>query len=281
MQFVNAIKNEQIGDFDVSVIMPALNEEDDIVAAINNTLNALADYNLKGEIIVINDGSSDSTEDLVNDMMQKNKLIRMLSHEKPCGIGASFWDGVDKAFGNAVILLPGDNENDPWEIFRYFNLLDHVDIVIPFVFNKEVRSLFRNGLSFIYRFIINSTFKINLNYTNGTVLYRKSILKELAHRNNSFFFQTAILVRCIKKGYLFAEIPYRLGLRKHGASEAVTFPSFFKVASGYLRLVKDYYFEKDKGGISFSENSMTAIRRQKQDVSNEFVQLKKTRFNGR
>ena len=88
-----------------------------------------------------------------------------------------------------VTMLPGDNENDPWEILRYRRLLEHVDIVIPFVFNKEVRSVFRNALSFIYRFIINTTFLVNFNYTNGTVLYRKSILKELYYRSTGFSFK--------------------------------------------------------------------------------------------
>ena len=70
-----------------------------------------------------------------------------------------------------VCMLPGDNENDPWEILRYHQLMQHVDILIPFAFNKEVRSLYRNGLSYIYRFIINTTFFVNFNYTNGTVMY--------------------------------------------------------------------------------------------------------------
>jgi glycosyltransferase involved in cell wall biosynthesis len=259
---MDTIKRKKTAAFDITVIMPALNEEDNIVSAINNTLNAFTDFNLKAEIVVVNDGSTDKTQDLANDMIKKDDHVRIIKHDKPQGIGVSFWDGVDNALGNAVILLPGDNENDPWEILRYFNLLNHVDIVIPFVFNKEVRSLFRNALSFVYRFVINSTFIVNLNYTNGTVLYRKTILKKLDHRSDSFFFQTDILVRSIKKGYLFAEVPYRLGLRKHGTSRAVSFPSCFKVAGGYLRLVKDYYFKKsEKAKTTFPEDSMTAIRR--------------------
>jgi hypothetical protein len=143
-------------------------------------------------------------------------------------------------------------------------LLEHVGIVIPFVFNKEVRSIFRNALSFLYRFIINSTFLVNFNYTNGTVLYRRSILKELSFRSTGFFFQTDVLVRVVKKGYLFAEVPYRLGLRKDGVSKAVTFPSLFKVVKGYLRLVRDFYFTKNlKADKSFPADSSTAARKQK------------------
>lgn len=249
---------------DVSVIMPALNEEKNILLAIENALKAFKECGITGEIIVINDGSKDRTRGIVEDFLQSDKRVRILNHSKPQGIGASFWDGVDNAYGASIVLLPGDNENDPWEIFRYFRLLEQVDIVIPFVFNKEVRSIFRNILSFVYRFIINSTFLVNFNYTNGTALYRRSMLKELDFRSTGFFFQTDILVRTVKKGYLFAEVPYRLGLRKDGISKAVSFPSLFKVVKGYLRLVRDFYFTKSlKANEVFSADSSTAARKQK------------------
>lgn len=243
--------------------MPALNEEKNIVSAIKNTLIALEEFGISGEIVIVNDGSSDKTKQLVNELIRTDKRIRMLSHNTPKGIGASFWDGVDNARGASIVLIPGDNENDPLEILRYFKLLEHVDIIIPFVFNKQARSLFRNGLSFIYRFIINSTFLVNFNYTNGTILYRKSILNELDFRSTGFFFQTDILVRTVKKGYLFAEVPYRLGARKEGISKAISFPSLLQVIRGYLRLVHDFYFTKNiKETQIFNADSQTAIRKQ-------------------
>ncbi len=245
----------------VSIVMPALNEEKNILAAMNNTLKSFDDYGINGEIIVINDGSRDKTKDLVDEVMKKDSRVRLITHDTPQGIGASFWDGVDNAGSEMVTMLPGDNENDPWEILRYIKLLEHVDIVIPFVFNKRVRSLFRNALSFVYRFIINTTFMVNFNYTNGTVLYRKSILKELDYRSMGFFFQTDILIRTVKRGYLFAEVPYGLALRNSGVSKAVSFPSLMKVVRGYLRLVKDIYFSNGiKIKKDFIKDSLTARR---------------------
>jgi len=246
----------------LTVIMPALNEEPHILQAINNVLEAFTFYNINGEIIVVNDGSKDTTAEIVkNEIIKRPDKMRIINHDAPKGIGASFWDGVDNAAADIVVMLPGDNENDPLEIFRYYKLLDHVDIVIPFIFNREIRPIFRNVLSCIYRFIINTTFLVNLNYTNGTVIYRKSMLKELDHRANSFFFQTDILIRLLKRGYLFAEVPYELGTRKQGVSKAISFPSLFQVIKGYLKLVKDGY----KGGTiraeNFSGDSQTAIRR--------------------
>lgn len=242
--------------------MPALNEEKNISLAATNTLKAFDDFKINGEIVVINDGSNDKTEEIVLDLSKNDNRIRLIKHSTPLGIGASFWGGVDVTAGEAVVMLPGDNENDPWETFRYANLLDHVDVVIPFVFNRQVRSFLRNALSCTYRFIINSTFGVNFNYTNGTVLYRKSILSEIDCKSVGFFFQTEILIKVAKRGYLFAEVPYRLGLRPQGVSKAVTFPSFLKVVRGYFRLIKDIYFNKAAKNMrgKFSEDSQSAKR---------------------
>ena len=247
----------------LSVIMPSLNEEENISGAIKDVLDAFDFFKIDGEILVINDGSTDQTQTLIEQKIKENPgRILIIRHEVPKGIGASFWEGVNEASGDAIVMLPGDNENNPREALRYYKLLEQVDMVIPFVFNKEVRSLFRNALSFVFRFIINTTFLVNFNYTNGTILYRKSILKELKTRSDGFFFQTDILVRSAKKGYLFAEVPYKLGARKKGKSKAVTFPSFFRVLKGYLRLVKDYHFSNKKNQQEFfPDDSLTAIRR--------------------
>ncbi len=256
------MKNQDISESNVyiSVIMPALNEENNISEAIINTLKAFDFFNLIGEIIVVNDGSLDRTGELVEGFIKKDSRIKLLKHTKPEGIGASFWEGVENCKGDIVIMLPGDNENDPFEIFRYCKLLESVDIVIPFFYNREIRSFFRNALSFVYRFIINTTFIVNLNYTNGTILYRRSILKDLGHRSKGFFFQTDILIRLLKNEYLFAEVPYKISKRGEGKSKAVSFPSLIQVIKGYLQLVKDIRFKK-KPKINFPDDSLTKIRR--------------------
>ena len=230
--------------FSVSVIMPALNEEENVAAVIDTTLAAFVNLGIEGEVIVVNDGSTDNTRNLVKQKMETSDKIHMIEHPVPQGIGASFWDGVDSAKGDIALMLPADNENDPYETLRYISLLEHVDIAVPFAYNKNVRSLSRNIVSFIYRAIINTTFMTNFNYTNSTVIYRRSILKQLDYRCAGFFFQTDILIRLVAMGYLFGEVPYRLGTRSSGSSKALTFSSFIKVAKGYLRLVRDVYFSR-------------------------------------
>lgn len=247
----------------LSIIIPALDEEKNIEAAIDSVLIALKDFKIFGEVIVVNDGSTDKTRLLVEGKIKQSpQTIKIINHSSPQGIGASFWDGVDKALGETVVMLPGDNENDPNEILRYYCLMKEVDIVVPFVFNKEVRPFIRRLLSSLYHFIIKMSFSFDLRYTNGTSLYRRSLLKELNHRSIGFFFQADILVRLIKKGYLFAEVPYKLSSRHSGSSKAMKISSLSCLIKEYLCLFRDYHFKKKlmlKGG--FSVDSATYIRK--------------------
>ena len=246
----------------LSVVMPSLNEEDNIRAAINETLAALDEFEINGEIIVVNDGSKDKTLEIVEEIHKADNRVKIISHDVSEGIGASFWDGVDHSTNETITMLPGDGENNPSEIIRYLGLLHHVDIVVPFVFNPQVRPWWRSALSFAYRFIVNTTFLVNFNYTNGTILYKKSVLEELSYRDQSFFFQTDILIRSVKRGYLFAEVPYSLGTRGSGDSKAISYPSLFMVIKGYCQLVKDFYFKKKVNfDNSVAENTSTAKRR--------------------
>lgn len=246
----------------VSIIVTALNEEKNIFNAINNTLMAFKDFNILGEIIVINDGSTDGTGSVVQSSFVDNKDIHTVTHDKPHGVGASFWEGVDNARGEVVAWLPGDNQTDPWEVLRYFSLLDHVDIVIPFIYDTKVRSLARRMLSSMYRSIINTTFSTNFNYTNGSILYRKLIFDRLTYRSSSFFFQTDILIRLSKMGCMFAEVPFRLGIREHGVSKAVSFPSLISVIKGYFYLLMDIYFRRRiTANTTFADDTQTSKRR--------------------
>lgn len=221
--------------------MPALNEERNILAAMEATIRAFDVLGIEGQIVVVDDGSSDKTGALVDQYAQQETRIRKIRHETPKGIGASFWDGVQLSTHDVVTMFPGDNENDPREALRYLDLLEHVDIVVPFVYDKQARGAFRRLLSFLYREIINFSFAMNLNYTNGTVLYRRSILGQVSLKAAGFFYQTELLVKTIRAGYLFAEVPCALGKRTSGSSKAVTLGSFLNVAKSYLSLLNGAY----------------------------------------
>lgn len=152
------------------------------------------------------------------------------------GIGYSLQDGIRASSRNAVTWLPADGENDPNELLRYLPLIEHVDIVIPFVINKKVRPLTRRVLSAIYLTIINTTFGTRFNYTNGNIIYRKGVFDVVRPRSNGFLVHAECLVRAIRSGFTFAEVPVTLKKRCEGDSKALLLNSFFSVCREFVGL---------------------------------------------
>jgi len=227
----------------ISVIMPALNEEAAVADSIKSCLSAFMACGLSGEVVVVNDGSTDRTGEIISGISKEfPDRVKMVVHEKPMGVGRSFMDGSKAARGEGVVMVPGDNENDPRQILCYANMLDACDIIVPFVVNKEVRPAGRNVLSSLFAFIVNFTFGTTFKYTNGTVIYRTSVLREIETKTSGFFFQAETLVKAAKLGYLIAEVPYFLSKRVGGSSKAISFNSLKKVISGYVSLIRDIYF---------------------------------------
>ena len=247
-------------NIDISVVMPALNEEANINKTIEDLLNAFRKLKINGEIIVVNDGSTDGTKTITESFMDKYTNIRITNHQEPQGIGNAYWDGVEESNGECITWIPADGENDAFEILRYLPLMDHVDIIVPYVYNKETRSWKRRLLSKTYKAIINLSFGMILNYMNGTVIFRRSILEELDLRSGGFFFQTELLIKTIKKGYLYAEVPYGLNMRASGQSKALSMSSLYKVISGYIGMLFSVYVSGNRER-SLSHDSVTLKRR--------------------
>ncbi|WP_295100229.1 glycosyltransferase family 2 protein [uncultured Candidatus Kuenenia sp.] len=245
--------------YKLSAIMPALNEEGNIVDAVENVIDSCRKVGCSVEVIVVNDGSTDKTELMVNGLMEKYPFVKMIRHDKPKGIGASYWEGVRKSQGEMVTYIPGDFQNDAYETLRYLPVMDHVDIVIPFFYNMNVRTWSRRMISKFYKGIINVSFGILLNYMNGPVIFRKCVLENVVLKSTGFFYQTELLIKCLNSGYLYAEVSCAVNERTIGVSKALTLRSFYKVITDYLyTMAAVYVFDrKDK---SIMPNSVTALR---------------------
>lgn len=253
--------------YDISVVMPALNEQANLEVAVIETVDAFTKLGINGEIVLINDGSSDSTGEIADRMAKIYPFIQVIHHTKPNGIGGSFWEGAHSARGDVVTMLPGDGENDPTEILRYLPLMKQVDIVVPFVYNLEVRGRRRRWISRLYKAIINLSFGMLLNYMNGTVMYRRSVLLSLTLKARGFFYQTELLIKAIRMGYLYAEVPYALGTRSSGKSKATTLKSLMRLSRDYLRTVYQVYVSERKKRVEIPMATATNERRAQMAIS--------------
>ena len=226
----------------ISIVVPCFNEEANINLVLDELIIDLKSLKYQAEIIVINDGSTDDTYKIVNNY--NSQYIKLINHTKNQGFGAAFWSGVNKSSGDYVIMVPGDGEARFRNIIYALQLIDHVDLIIPFFMNKNKRNFFRRLISFLFTKVINLTFGLSLNYTNGTIIYPKKELIKINSKSKGFLFQVEILVKLIKSGLIYAEVPVKLNSRISGKSKAIKFKTFINVCFDYLVLINDIYFKK-------------------------------------
>lgn len=229
----------------LTIVVPALNEEENIIHAVDSMRADLRRADIDWELIIVDDGSADRTPEICDELSRAHAPhIRVIHHRRPLGIGAGIRDGVRAATKNAVTWLPGDGENDPYEIIKYTPLLEHVDFIVPFVINKDARSRRRQFLSRIYRAIVNATFGTSFNYTNGNVIYKRTVFDVVRQESSGFFFQTECLVKAARAGFIFAEVPIRIRTRLKGRSKAITWRSLKAVVRDYVRLVTSIFLKQ-------------------------------------
>jgi glycosyltransferase involved in cell wall biosynthesis len=97
----------------ISVIIPCYNEENTIQQIIELVRNALNEREY--EIILVDDGSTDATSQIINDVFANQNTIKVISHELNLGKGAALRSGFNACSGDVVIIQDADLEYDPSE----------------------------------------------------------------------------------------------------------------------------------------------------------------------
>ena len=235
------MNSEHPADMSLSVVVPALNEEDNIRLVIDELVSAVQSAVADWEVILIDDGSTDRTGEMADEMGAEQARIRVVHHERPHGFGASLAEGFLTSAKAAVTWIPADCENDPGELLKYLPLIEHVDIIIPYVTTPEVRRFHRRMLSALFVRIINATFGTRFNSTNTTSIYRRAVFDVVKPRSTGFLINAETLVKAVKAGFNFADVPVGLRKRSQGDSKALSARSILNLMWEFLRLVAWVY----------------------------------------
>lgn len=191
----------------ISIVIPALNEEGNIRATIDAVSCAAREFVDDYEIIVVNDGSSDRTPEIVYDCSKANPRIRMITHEKPKGFGASYNAGRRDAMMKYCMMVHGDNAFPSETLARLFQHAGKTDIVCGFIANPQARTKTRQLISALYTRILNVLFGLKLRYYNGLQIHETEWLKAQELESAGFGFQAELLIKGIGAGRSYIEVP--------------------------------------------------------------------------
>jgi glycosyltransferase involved in cell wall biosynthesis len=110
----------------LSAIIPVYNEEKSIIRVINNLKNILTDMTVKSEIIVVDDGSTDKSQEI----LQKIHGIKYFRHPKNIGYGGALKTGIKNAKGDIIVITDGDDTYPNEIIPELIKKMDKYDMVV-------------------------------------------------------------------------------------------------------------------------------------------------------
>jgi len=110
----------------LSIIIPAFNEEDVLEKFTEDLARVLSSFNDTYEIILVDDGSTDNTYSIANNISN----IKVIRHPYNKGNGAAVKTGIHKAKGEVLVIIDADGQHDPKHILEMFEMLDEYDLVV-------------------------------------------------------------------------------------------------------------------------------------------------------
>lgn len=198
----------------LSIIIPAWNEE----KVIGDTLSKYVNYfegQYNYEIVVVMDGCTDSTLQIVKDYSRKNNKIKYLYFTKKLGKGGGIIEGFKVAEGDLISFTDADGATSPEELDRLIESIGDWDGSIgsrwmdgSIILKDE--SFGRRIASRGFNLLVKLLFDLNYNDTQcGAKVFRKHAIEDIAGEIGltNFAFDVDLLYELTRKGYRLKEIP--------------------------------------------------------------------------
>jgi putative flippase GtrA len=121
----------------LSVVLPAYNEEQIIAETVSTALDVMNAWEMDFEILVVNDGSTHRTGEIVAALVDENTRVRLVTHATNQGYGASLVSGFAAAAKELVFFMDSDGQFDIRDLEEFFPLIDTYDAVIGYRIDRQ------------------------------------------------------------------------------------------------------------------------------------------------
>lgn len=205
----------------VSVFLPAYNEEQNIKIVALKVMDVL-EKNADGwEIIIIDDGSTDDTYKSALGLVKSDKRIRLISHKKNRGYGASLQSGLYNARFDWIAFIDADGQFDFSEFPKFVEKQKETgaDLVIGYYRKRQV-SWFKILTSKVWELAVFTLFGLKVKDVDcGFKLISKRVIDSIPHLESErgAFISSELLIKAKKKGFKIAEVPVTHYPRTKGA----------------------------------------------------------------
>ena len=228
------------GRHGISVVLPAYNEQENIVTSVTTATAVCSALFVDHEIIVVDDGSSDRTADLVKTIALRDPSVRLVQHNPNRGYGEALRSGFNAATKDLIFFTDADNQFDLWELERFIPWIDKVGVVAGYRMNREDPPM-RRFNAWGWNLLVRSLFCVPVRDIDCAFkLFRREVFDVVDLESVGAMVNTELMVKIGRSGVSIVEIgvhhlPRRAGVAR-GANPRVIYTAFKELGSLYRQL---------------------------------------------
>ena len=203
---------------DVSIILPVVNERENLRVLIPRLTALLDRERLKHEVIVVDGGSTDGTQEAAS------ALGARVMPERRRGYAGAIETGFAEALGDYILTLDADQSHEPDFVAKMWRARERADIVIAsryarggVAYTNFFRRITSAGLNFVLSRMLSMPVR---DLSSGYRLYRREAIAGLTLSSTNFEVIEEILVKAYARGYSIVEVPFTYFPRGEGRSHA-------------------------------------------------------------
>ena len=216
---------------EVTILIPLFNEEDTVAEAIRRSTNGLARTGRTGEVVIVDDGSTDASRERVLQQSSRAGVeVRLIRHTRNRGVAAALRTGIENSRGNMIVILPADLESNPDEdIPRLLESMSGTDLVSGW---RQGRTGSKIVASRVYNFLYRSVLRVDIHDANWIKFFRKPVADHLIWTKD---WNRYMILFAARAGFRIREVKVTYYKRQHGSSKfgikrlPIGFVSFLKI----------------------------------------------------
>lgn len=224
----------------ISVIFPAFNEEENIEKSVDAAREAMSKFFDKIEIIVVDDGSTDKTRDLLDGMRDRHDDVVPIHHAKNRGYGAALRTGLYAAQNDLVFFSDADLQFDLEEIRHLLEWIEDYEIVAGYR-AKRADPINRRFNAWGWNMLVRLLLGVKVRDIDCAFkLFRKDIFQKIQLTSVGAMINTELLAMAAQHGMRVKEVPVshypRVAGQQTGSNLRVILKAFRELIAMYRRL---------------------------------------------
>ncbi len=231
----------------LSVVIPGRNEAENLTSCISDIILELNQNKILHEVLIVDDGSTDNTHEVVTSMIKRYPSIRYFRNDGQNGFGRAVRLGLDEFKGDAVAIMMADRSDSPKDLVSYWrSIQDGNECIFGSRFirggkvkNYPVAKLFANR---VVNTMIRFAFKIKCNdITNAFKMYRREVIEGCRPFISPHFNLTVeIPLKAVIRGYSWKVVPISWKNRTRGVAKL----KLREMGSRYFFIIAYLWLEK-------------------------------------